>query len=723
MLPIYHLLTDPGFYFMIVVVVVATLVLKTRDEIGLRWRTLAFIFFTILMMFILDSGFESLADTVESLCEVHLEPPPQIFELVITLTAVGCGLLKRWGVLRVQWKMLILATSSALFADYAIAALVQFPPDWKQVLAELVKPNPVAGSIVFALGIAATILKQTGKLKLRWGAMNGVIALMAFFTLPLGYESAALVGEALAFMFLAMRVFSIIFGAALVLLIVVTAVLKHRGVIKLRWRTLSLLLASVVPFGLAYAAYRIDPELGLVAILLPSLPYLALVLLVTGIAAILRSRGIIHVKWRVLWLTAVFASLAGSDVALLAGAILLKQIPDPTIRGVALCIGALIVTGLVLRHSDVIAPGWTAMILVALCAVLANPTLVLMVFEPWIAPRTLSPEGDHSVGLISAASAAAALIVEAWFLRRALRFRDPRVERWLYWPLVLAAALFSNGPMLITVPFTDSRPKLEVLGTDDRDFANGHYQYSTSPDGTNQVLIACATSYYQCTLLARRAHDRLTVFRVRTVNFLNQSESGAPTVVWSRHSSRFHVTFNELDFGTYEIPSAYPAKPIFEVTPLQLIEERFQSDHNAAAYHEARANLFLDGQRWKDALDELTEAASIDHGNVQVWSDIGDCRERLKQFAPAVEAYGRAIELGKRSLEKPDLAKLYGDRAVARFKGNDPKGACIDYLKASSLGEYYGTNLWSPQSIADCDRIKEMGWTLVSRFYRHDDLY
>jgi hypothetical protein len=41
MLPIYHLLTDPGFYFMIVVVVVATLVLKTRDEIGLRWRTLA----------------------------------------------------------------------------------------------------------------------------------------------------------------------------------------------------------------------------------------------------------------------------------------------------------------------------------------------------------------------------------------------------------------------------------------------------------------------------------------------------------------------------------------------------------------------------------------------------------------------------------------------------------------------------------------------------------
>ena len=66
----------------------------------------------------------------------------------------------------------------------------------KDALAELVRPNRPAAGIVLALGIAATILKQTGKLKLGWGAVNYLIALMAFLTLPLGYESVALAAAA-----------------------------------------------------------------------------------------------------------------------------------------------------------------------------------------------------------------------------------------------------------------------------------------------------------------------------------------------------------------------------------------------------------------------------------------------------------------------------------------------------------------------------------------------
>jgi tetratricopeptide (TPR) repeat protein len=104
------------------------------------------------------------------------------------------------------------------------------------------------------------------------------------------------------------------------------------------------------------------------------------------------------------------------------------------------------------------------------------------------------------------------------------------------------------------------------------------------------------------------------------------------------------------------------------------------SVHDAAATHVNRGVLYLARGKYVEARKDFDEAAAMEPGLGEAYVNRGAALIGLGRPADAVAEIDKGLALNP---EQPE--KAYFNRAIAKERLNDVKGAYLDYLKASEL--------------------------------------
>jgi tetratricopeptide (TPR) repeat protein len=104
------------------------------------------------------------------------------------------------------------------------------------------------------------------------------------------------------------------------------------------------------------------------------------------------------------------------------------------------------------------------------------------------------------------------------------------------------------------------------------------------------------------------------------------------------------------------------------------------SSHEIAATHVNRGVLLMAAQKYGDARKDFDVAAAMEPKLGEAYVNRGAALIGLGKPAEAVADIDRGLELNP---EQPE--KAYFNRAIAKERLNDMKGAYLDYLKASEL--------------------------------------
>jgi tetratricopeptide (TPR) repeat protein len=104
------------------------------------------------------------------------------------------------------------------------------------------------------------------------------------------------------------------------------------------------------------------------------------------------------------------------------------------------------------------------------------------------------------------------------------------------------------------------------------------------------------------------------------------------------------------------------------------------STHEVAATHVNRGVLYLAGQKYLQARQDFDRAAALEPQLGEAYVNRGAALIGLGRPAEAVAEIDRGLALGA---EEPE--KAYFNRAIAKERLHDVKGAYLDYLKAAEL--------------------------------------
>ena len=89
--------------------------------------------------------------------------------------------------------------------------------------------------------------------------------------------------------------------------------------------------------------------------------------------------------------------------------------------------------------------------------------------------------------------------------------------------------------------------------------------------------------------------------------------------------------------------------------------------------------VHLLAQRWQDSVDSYSQAINIEPNDAKAYSERGDARRGLEDFAGAIADYNRAVEL------EPSFADAYNNRAFIHNRQRNYEQAKADLEKAAQL--------------------------------------
>ena len=89
--------------------------------------------------------------------------------------------------------------------------------------------------------------------------------------------------------------------------------------------------------------------------------------------------------------------------------------------------------------------------------------------------------------------------------------------------------------------------------------------------------------------------------------------------------------------------------------------------------------VHLLSQRWQDAINSYSQAINIEPNDAKAYSERGDARRGLNDFAGAIADYNRAVEL------EPSFADAYNNRAFIHNRQQNYEQAKADLEKAAQL--------------------------------------
>ena len=127
------------------------------------------------------------------------------------------------------------------------------------------------------------------------------------------------------------------------------------------------------------------------------------------------------------------------------------------------------------------------------------------------------------------------------------------------------------------------------------------------------------------------------------------------------------------------------------ISPIRLctlaIQEGSEADNRAASYNN-RGVLHFEAANYDDALADFTEAVQLDDTLTFAHINRGNIFNLREQWAQAISAFDRAIELGiqgSEAREVRELARAHFNRGIAHENLEQLREAYLDYLKASEL--------------------------------------
>ena len=79
----------------------------------------------------------------------------------------------------------------------------------------------------------------------------------------------------------------------------------------------------------------------------------------------------------------------------------------------------------------------------------------------------------------------------------------------------------------------------------------------------------------------------------------------------------------------------------------------------SAGYYNNIGMCYMDMEKYKEAIDNFTTAATMDNKFSSAYNNIGTCYERMNDIPKAIESYQKAIQIDPNNeLAKQNLAKL-----------------------------------------------------------------